>query len=347
MKVVPEIAELQRSFFNEGSDIFALYDRNLHLLDMNNAGLKLFRFAREDILGKSIIELSPDVVESGRYQQYQEVIRTGKPFVIDDLVPHPSLGSMHLFLKAFKVGEGLGLVATDITHMQEAVEELNTFMYKASHDLRGPLSTLIGLINLMEPEIKEPGLVHYFQMVSYQAERLDKIIHELIELTQIRQVQSRASLIDFPVVLEEVLYSLQKVEGFQYIAFRRDIELKSHFYTDRSLLVLVLQNLIENAVKYRKDNIDYPFIKIIAKEEGHLLVIQIEDNGIGIPEEFQNDVFKMFFRATDRSKGSGLGLYTVKQTIKKLDGSISLYSNPHQGSKFTIFLPNMLTSVME
>lgn len=102
----------------------------------------------------------------------------------------------------------------------------------------------------------------------------------------------------------------------------------------------MLKNLIDNSIKYRKENINDAFIKISIADENGEVKITVADNGIGIPDNLQKDIFKLFYRATKKSTGLGLGLYTVNKIAKKLEGQIKFSSKENEGTSFTIYLPH-------
>ncbi len=106
-------------FMESATDAFVLLDSELNLVDLNEAGSKLFGLKKEKVAGKNISELSPGIKETGRYDKYLEVIKTGEPLFINDLVAHPKYGNLHIALKAFKVGDGLGYIITDITELKK------------------------------------------------------------------------------------------------------------------------------------------------------------------------------------------------------------------------------------
>jgi len=143
-------------FMDSDPDAFFLFDPELDLVDLNKAASRLFGMNKEEVVGKNILELSPGIKKTGRYDKYLEVIKTGKPFSANDLVPHPKFGNTHLVLKAFKVGEGLGYIVTDITEIKKAEEELrealsikSAFTSTVSHELRTPLAAIkegIGIV---------------------------------------------------------------------------------------------------------------------------------------------------------------------------------------------------------
>lgn len=121
-----ESEERLSSFMESATDGFFLLDSELNYVEINKAGLWLFPAGtkKEDIIGKNIVEIAPDIKKTGRYDKYMEVLKTGKPFFVDDIVPHPKFGGVHLALRVFKVGNNLGIISTDITELKRAEEEL-------------------------------------------------------------------------------------------------------------------------------------------------------------------------------------------------------------------------------
>lgn len=339
---------LRSAFFDQADILFSLFDKDLFLIDVNEAFLKTFHFKRKDLIGKHITEISPDVESSGRLDLYKEVILTGKTIVIDDVKAHPSLGNVYARIKLFKVDDGVGAVTKNITDLKEAIEELETFIYKSSHDMRGPIASILGIISLAESGIKDLEEAQQFcRLVEQQTKRLDTILQILVETTRIRKGEKTIHLINFKNIIDEVIKSLELTNGFKEIKFEQDISIGQKFYSDKLIVISLFQNLIENASKYKKENIGDSFIKVSIEDEKGGINITVADNGIGIPENFQKDVFKMFFRATDKASGSGLGLYTVKHLVKKLGGSISLKSTEKIGTIFTVYLPNEIINYKE
>jgi PAS domain S-box-containing protein len=118
-----ESAERLGGFMDSATDGFILFDSEMNVVEINRAALKIFGVGR-DVIGKNAVDVSPDVVESGRYDRYMEVMRTGKPFFADDVVPHRKFGDIYLAIRAFKVGDGLGTIVTNITERKRAEEAL-------------------------------------------------------------------------------------------------------------------------------------------------------------------------------------------------------------------------------
>jgi signal transduction histidine kinase len=110
------------------------------------------------------------------------------------------------------------------------------------------------------------------------------------------------------------------------------------FVSEWAIINTILQNLIENAIKYSRSQSENVVHIRVYSDDGSAVVI-VQDNGQGIPEEHQQNIFNMFFRGTDRTQGSGLGLYILKRAVERLNGTVQLTSTVGQGSTFTVLLP--------
>lgn len=129
-----ELDKLRSHFFQEAELFLSIYDANLNCLDVNEAFLKLYRCDRKDLVGKNLCEISPDVKSNGRFDLYKEVIRTGRSIVISSMQPHPDIGNHHFRIRAFKVGDGLGLIVKDITDIMESIDRFN-YATKSSNEI--------------------------------------------------------------------------------------------------------------------------------------------------------------------------------------------------------------------
>ena len=216
--------------------------------------------------------------------------------------------------------------------------ELDTFVYRASHDLRGPISSLLGLYQIVQYEIKEKRALEFFDMFNKQILRLNEIILALINLTKIKESEISVAPINFTGIVHDAIESFRHLPDFSRVKFKVKINVKKEFKSDQSLITTIVQNLIENAIKYSRRNSAFANVSIESKK-GDLLVIRVEDNGLGIGKDIQNRIFDMFFRGHEVSKGSGLGLYILKNAVEKLRGKIILESEAGEGTTFTIELP--------
>jgi len=224
--------------------------------------------------------------------------------------------------------------------LKETNTELETFLYKASHDLKGPLSSMYGLINIANEETKDPLVKKYLDLIGTSVNKLDNILEELMQITIIKQGKIQKEPVKINSVIKDTLQTFESYEGFDEINIKIDNRLKSPINSDSGLLKTILRNLIENAIKYRRDDANNPFVNISVNKNLENMIVEIADNGKGIPKKYQQQIFDMFFRATESSKGSGLGLYIVKNAVEKLGGTIKIKSQPKIGTTFTVSLPN-------
>jgi PAS domain S-box-containing protein len=217
--------------------------------------------------------------------------------------------------------------------------ELDTFLYRTPHDLRGPVATLKGLNSVVQLEAQEPTIGAYLKNFERTVNQLDNIITNLMEITKIKESELVKEQIDFNALVNDSLNAIRELPKFAQIDFRTQVKVPRPVFSDISLLRIILQNLIENGINYARHRVD-SFVEIAIEETdfGNVKIV-VADNGEGIPEQYQGKIFNMFFRGTESSKGSGLGLYILKNALEKLGGTINVESEYNVGSKFTVFLP--------
>jgi signal transduction histidine kinase len=221
--------------------------------------------------------------------------------------------------------------------IQNKNAELDTFFHRISHDLRGPISALLGLSFLAKIDIKDSSALDYIDKQEKQVERLNHIISGLINLTQLNHGDLEKEKIDFHKMVDECITSFNNLPNFAAIAFKKEIEPDLEFNSAWTLLTAILQNLLENAIKYSSKNSPYVIVRVFSASN-HLF-IEVVDNGQGILLEHQPKIFEMFFRATKNASGSGLGLYILKRSVDRLNGTVTLKSEVGLGSTFTVRLP--------
>ena len=340
MGTFPDSTNLREIFFDKAHEAFAIFDKEFRLVDVNEAFLRTLHLKREQIVGKQLGEISPGIEKTERYQQYREILRTGTPLVLDESRTHPSVGNYVSRLFVFKLGEGLGMAILNITDLAEAVDELERFIYKVSHDVRGPIARIRGIANLASRETNLEVRQTYVKMVQDQTDLLEVILKRLLDASRIREGKKIIYQIDFADLIGRVKRSLESMEGFYQIRIEQELSHIKIFYSDKNLITSIFENLIDNAVKYRKPDFADAFVKISISDQDDGVTIVVADNGIGIESHLQLEVFKLFFRGTDSTPGAGLGLYTVNRAVKKLDGRIFLESEPLVGTTVTVVLPN-------
>lgn len=228
-----------------------------------------------------------------------------------------------------------------IEELKKVNFELDRFVYSVSHDLRAPLLSIKGLVNISESENPSSTLMKYLHMIRTSVERLDKFIMDILDYSRNSRLEVQQNEIDFKSLTNEIINNMIHMEGYQHVLFNLNVKLKSKFVSDKRRIEVILANLISNAIKYQDLNKSSQNIEISITESKELnqISIVVEDNGVGIEERSQDKIFDMFYRASDRSKGAGLGLYIIKETVEKMNGSIELLSKEGKFTKFTVALP--------
>jgi two-component system, sensor histidine kinase LadS len=223
--------------------------------------------------------------------------------------------------------------------IQEKINEHDNFLYKISHDIKGPLKSIIGLTDVGMKDSQENAR-QYFEHIMKSAKRLDSIVMELLFITKVNRAQVERTEIDFKSIVSEVLSSLEHVPNYRGMKFDLNIDQKAKYYCERFIIYSIFQNLIENAIKYRRRNIADSFLKINISSNEKEAKIEFVDNGIGMAPEYHTKVFDMFFKIHSDRESTGLGLYIVKMSIEKLGGAIRIESTPDAGTSFFIKINN-------
>jgi signal transduction histidine kinase/transcriptional regulator with PAS, ATPase and Fis domain len=226
--------------------------------------------------------------------------------------------------------------------LEKLNKELDRFVYSVSHDLRAPLTSILGLINISQAEADPVIKEEYLRLMAISAMKLDNFIQEITHFSRNARAEVQSVAINPWSITQEIIDQHQFMDNARLIEKRVGIDPEFVFYSDPSRLKVVLNNLISNSIKYARLHTDQPYLSVAVYPKDEHVVIEIEDNGIGIKPEHQPKVFEMFYRAVDDKNGSGLGLYIVKETIDKLSGHISMHSVYGEGTKFTITLPNLM-----
>ncbi len=190
----------------------------------------------------------------------------------------------------------------------------------------------------MKYEITDPVSLKYFEMYNQQILRLNNIIISLIEISRIKDREASKVNINFNTIIEECITSFMNLPNFANITFKINIDPNLKFKSDLSIITTIMQNLIENSIKYSKPEV-LSTVNIDIKSIVASISIKVSDNGIGIDSSIQGKIFNMFFRGTEQSMGSGLGLYILKNAVEKIKGQILLDSTLNKGTTFEIILP--------
>ena len=224
--------------------------------------------------------------------------------------------------------------------LQKTNHELDRFVYSASHDLRSPLSSILGLINVAEMENLSEVSVKYLTMIKANVTRLDAFIKDILDYSRNSRTEISAEKLDILELFNIVQNNLEHLPGARRIRTEVKVNGTHELFSDRTRLEILLSNLFANAIKYQDYNKDVSFVNITITVMADNVQITFSDNGIGIGEQHHDRIFDMFYRASENSKGSGLGLYIVKETVEKLKGTIRVKSEFGLSTEFSIAIPN-------
>ncbi|NJL13351.1 MAG: PAS domain S-box protein [Microscillaceae bacterium] len=244
----------------------------------------------------------------------------------------------NLLKEAVKLNQKLQIQNQEL---RQANEELDRFVYSVSHDLRAPLTSAMGLIEVCMDENQIDTIKEYLALQNKSLRKLDEFIHEIVHYSRNSRTQILPKSIDFHQLIEGVLERLQFTENSPHV--RKIIEIASGraFFSDAHRLEIILGNLISNAIRYADLQKAEPYLKVKVQDEAEGVCLEVSDNGLGIGEEHQQHIFEMFYRATHQHSGSGLGLYILQEAVRKIQGRIELRSVLGEGSAFFIHLPDL------
>ncbi|MDB5274370.1 MAG: arcB, partial [Chitinophagaceae bacterium] len=220
--------------------------------------------------------------------------------------------------------------------LEDKNKQLDSLIYKSSHDLKGPLKSIIGLTTVGKMDVKDPAAREYFEHILLSTKRLDRVLADLLDITKVNENKLKHERVDFSHIINEILLSFENIEGFKDMKIDINIQQEKDFYGDEKMLYSVFQNMIENAFKYRDQTKRPSTLEVSIISDKQKTKIEFKDNGLGIDPDLKDKVFDMFFKANEQSSGTGLGLYLVKLSIQKMGGHVYLQTSKGQGSLFTI-----------
>ncbi len=340
-------------------DGVALVDESGKIVFANLRLLAMFDYTRKDLLGNSIEILLPEKYLNLREGYYASPY-TREMSTSTDILGQTRKGriiNLDIMISPVDTDKGTYILAAirDVSHYKEMakallqsrkklekkVKELNTFFYNTSHTLKGPISTALGLVNLGMIESKEKITQTYFKYISDTLTGLEVLFDKISFLTKLEGSRLNITAVDFEKTIEGVCQRLTHVQGFEHVSITVTNKMAGPFYSDVEVLEGLFYHVLENSVKYRHFRRQKTLISVNIYARRNNAYIEVSDNGIGIPKAIQGKVFNMFFRGSERSEGSGMGLYIVKRSVKRLNGKVKIASKPKVGTRIKITLSNL------
>jgi signal transduction histidine kinase len=224
-------------------------------------------------------------------------------------------------------------------------QELDRFIYSASHDLRAPLKSIQGLINLSDHTTNLTEIKQYHKLMNDRLTGLENVLNNILDYSRNAKSELMIQPVAIHPVVEQALVDMQYSDEARNIQVNTNVPEDLTLRTDAIRFAIVVNNLISNAFKYSDHRKEKPTVSVNAHRVNGHLHLSVEDNGEGIGEEQLQKIFSMFYRASSKSSGSGLGLYLVKETVERLGGTIEVESKMGKGSVFKVKIPDAVTSV--
>lgn len=266
-----------------------------------------------------------DAVNIGRIYHYIQ-----KPWNLDQLS-----GTL---ARAVQFHQQQKLIKKQNADLFKLVDELERFVYSVSHDIRAPLMSVLGLIQLirLEPE----AATTYVDLMEQSVNRLDVFIRNIIDHYKNIRTDNAIKQVDLPQLVDLVVESHKQMSDASSVTVSTELVQQATLYSDEFRLNLILSNLLSNAIKYQRSTDEQRWVAITVHVDMNEAVFTVEDNGRGIAEKHMPSIFNIFYRISSDNAGSGLGLYLVKETVAKMNGSVEVSSQPGVGTRFTVKVPN-------
>ncbi len=251
------------------------------------------------------------------------------------------LGTVDFLLQAVMgIGMIISVLELERDQLQKANTELDTFLYRSSHDLRAPLTAILGLTTAIKKMKNKDDAIEFVDLIQLKVQQADKVIKDIITLRKGQKIGLVVSKVNIRETISRIFNMLSSPSNDKIkLHYESEIDI---LYTDSDKLDTAITNIISNAMKYHDLEQENPEIRVIVKRlENEMLMISINDNGIGIDEKYLSKIFNMFYRANKKSKGSGLGLYLTQEAIHQIEGKVEVNSVKGVGTTFKLILKNL------
>jgi two-component system, sensor histidine kinase and response regulator len=225
--------------------------------------------------------------------------------------------------------------------LQKAYNELNRFAYSITHDVRGPISGLMGAIDVARDIADINEIKEMLYLMEKSLKKLDMYVLNMNDYYSLQRGELTITEIDFNELFEECASLFGVIAKVNGVTFNINVNQNELFRSDRVLLKLIIHNLLSNAFKYQDESRGEKLVQANIDVVNGQATISIMDSGIGILGDHIGEIFNLFYRATSQNVGSGFGLYNVKTALLKLNGHIGVTSAMNQGTTFKVSLPSI------
>ena len=352
-----ETVDFQKLLLNVNTDLIFVKDTNFNIIEANPAFLNLYpKNKRDSVIGTTTLEeYAPEQVNEF-LQEDKKAFANGFSEVVES-IDFPDGKQRTLLTKKIRFentsGEPFILgIARDISDIKAAEDalihansELEEFAYRTSHDLRSPLISSIGILNILDQHVsanQDEKLTQYINIIRRSLTDLERLVTDILELTKAKNIDEESIPVDTSQLIHDSINKLSHMENFDRLTITTDLKYNAPFITKERRLRLIVENLLSNAIKYQDVMNHNSIIMIRTQPLNNHFVISVSDNGLGIPKKYHSKLFSMFKRFHPKtSYGSGLGLYMIKKSVQVLGGTIKLdhFFNNADNTTFTVTLP--------
>jgi signal transduction histidine kinase len=357
-----KVQELNYAVLNSTPSSYLLLNTKQEVISFNRISNVAMRFytGKEIKLRTHFTEYFPVEFKTELENLFDSSLK-GKLNKIEKQIHHSKAGELW-FRATFapaknKIGKpfGVTLIVENITkdkqtealilkqneRLTKTNEELDKFIYSVSHDLRSPVSSVIGITTLIDLTDNVNELKEYGQLIHGSMQRMDDFIRNVLDYSKNARIHINTEEVDFQELIKNIITDHSYMRETGKIDVRHNIECSS-LITDRQRLSIIISNLLSNAIKYHDSSKEEQFIEISTSCDETYFMLSIKDNGLGIKEEHQSNLFEMFYTANSKAQGSGIGLYILSDTVKILGGEVSFTSKYGEGTEFIVKLPKVL-----
>jgi PAS domain S-box-containing protein len=341
------------SIYKGIADMLFILDKEENIKEINEAALSILKLNRDILIGKSFrnLFLAPTLFNN----VFTKLKRQGYFYNLENILFNQAGEAIPVDCTASSLKDKNGkvtgylFIAKDVSKIKKTEEELllknkelDTFLYKAAHDLKSPVTSIQGLLNIANMEVKDPAALKYFDLIKQCAYKLDNILITLKDTVEGDMRSSRAENINLTELLEEVLEEMQNnVYYSSSLKIRKNIRQQYVVNNKSKTIHYAIYQVLENAFKFRA-NKSNSIIDIKISQSKNTTSIAITDNGMGIQKKYMDKIFDMFYKANSSFDGAGLGLYSAQSVMARIGGLIEVTSKHREGSAFTITFPNVL-----
>lgn len=369
-KKVEERTEVLKRTTTQLEHVLNIFDHSFWGADIINNRMLYVSPGNEKVFGYSEKEFMEngslwfDIVlseDKPKFNNAWGLLAQGKSALVEFRISHPNTGTKWIESKMAPTLDETGKlvridgIAIDISERKKFEEELaennralqtinselDRFVYSTSHDLRAPLLSLEGLLNLSQEHIdSKHDLEQYHETMRKVISQMDETIKEILDYSRNARMEIEPEQLNIRQMALNIKNNIGHITGRHNIKFSAIVEDTVPFFSDRRRVNTLINNLISNSYKYMRPDEPNPYVTFSFTSTPGEGIIRVEDNGEGIAEEYKERIFEMFFRASEQYEGSGLGLYICREIVKRLNGSIEVQSTPLKGSIFTVRIPN-------